>query len=78
MKSFQVCTNTNKCYCDLGWAGTDCTTTVIITTTISSYVAVTMTQDEASGKKETQYGKTFSPNPSNIIKLEVLIKPKKN
>ena len=34
--------------------------TVTITTTVSTYVAVTMTQDEASGKKETQYGKTFS------------------
>lgn len=54
----QVCTNANKCFCNLGWAGLDCSTKVDITTTVAS-VSTQATQDSAikMEKKETPYGR---------------------
>ncbi|KAI4494456.1 hypothetical protein M0802_008948 [Mischocyttarus mexicanus] len=55
-----VCTNTNKCYCNPGWSGTDCSIQQDIPT-LGPAIPATEPSDVGSstpnmGKKETPYG----------------------
>lgn len=58
----QYCTNENKCYCESGWSGSDCSIAVAVTTT---YPMPTPPPDatktvgnlaDIMKKKETPYG----------------------
>ncbi|PSN55652.1 hypothetical protein C0J52_21827 [Blattella germanica] len=62
-----VCTNVNKCYCEMGWSGPDCSIQIEVTlspqhTTASSATGTQASKDGTSGleiqmkKKETPYG----------------------
>lgn len=53
---FQVCTNANKCFCNLGWSGTDCSIQVDISTTNAPVVVFTQDSSIKMEKKETPYG----------------------
>lgn len=53
---FQVCTNMNKCYCNSGWAGPECSQETAITTTENSIVTITQDPSIKMERKETPYG----------------------
>lgn len=57
--AFQVCTNINRCYCDIGFAGPDCAIVVPITTPAPTEPAPTADNTIKMEKKETPYGKRF-------------------
>lgn len=70
-----MCTNINKCYCDNGWGGPDCSLVVEITQPPMSQTEVSPTMSSAERakseieskmeKKETPYGK-FGKTYQNI------------
>lgn len=56
---FKVCTNMNRCFCDVGFAGPDCAIVVPITTPAPTEAAPTADNTIKMEKKETPYGKLF-------------------
>lgn len=65
----QICSNLNQCFCDNGWTGNDCATSVDISPTSkqNSADATLSPEDKKKAKnsledkmimKETPYGKT--------------------
>ncbi|XP_070509632.1 disintegrin and metalloproteinase domain-containing protein 12 isoform X4 [Chironomus tepperi] len=69
-----VCTNTNKCHCEFGWAGTDCSTALAITTTIAS--ATTPVPDSGVIKmerKETPYENYHGSNTGFLVAVLVSV-----
>lgn len=54
----QVCTNVNKCFCNPGWSGTDCSIVQSIPTpSTTSTLEPVNKPDNKMVKKETPYGK---------------------
>lgn len=46
----------NKCHCNFGWAGTDCSGESTITSTYPAIVTVTQDPSIKMERKETPYG----------------------
>ncbi|XP_035721048.1 disintegrin and metalloproteinase domain-containing protein 11-like isoform X18 [Vespa mandarinia] len=66
-----VCTNSNKCYCNPGWSGTDCSIQQEIPTIVPA-VPTTEPSDEGSstpnmGKKETPYENYHGSNTVFLV-----------
>lgn len=55
--SFQVCTNVNRCFCNVGFTGPDCSIEVPITTYAPTDPPPTHDSSIKMEKKETPYGK---------------------
>lgn len=53
----QFCTNANRCFCDMGWGGPDCSTVVLLTTPMPTEALPTPENTIKMEKKETPYGK---------------------
>lgn len=56
-KLLQVCTNINRCFCDFGFTGPDCSIPVPSTTAAPTLSAPTSDNTIKMEKKETPYGK---------------------
>ncbi|XP_014610805.1 PREDICTED: disintegrin and metalloproteinase domain-containing protein 11 isoform X11 [Polistes canadensis] len=67
-----VCTNTNKCYCNPGWSGTDCSIQQDIPTLGPATIPATEPSDVGSstpnmGKKETPYENYHGSNTVFLV-----------
>lgn len=58
--AFQVCTNVNRCHCDVGFGGPDCALVVPVTTPLPTDAQPTADNTIKMEKKETNYGKRSS------------------
>lgn len=72
----QTCTNVNKCYCNLGWSGADCSIQIEIVEIIeaTSEPEVTIKPDDLSDqmqKKETPYGRNLFWRMYHIVCLSL-------
>lgn len=56
-RSIKVCTNINKCYCDFGYGGPDCSIQIPMTAPPPTDHAPTPDNTIKMEKKETPYGK---------------------
>ncbi|KAH8361231.1 hypothetical protein KR200_007687 [Drosophila serrata] len=72
-----VCTNTNRCFCDMGWGGTDCSSVVLLTTALPTEALPTPENTIKMEKKETPYGTSDKNRISTltmVIILTVIVK----
>ncbi|XP_033239028.1 disintegrin and metalloproteinase domain-containing protein unc-71 isoform X2 [Drosophila pseudoobscura] len=72
-----VCTNTNRCFCDMGWGGTDCSSVVLLTTALPTEALPTPENTIKMEKKETPYGTSDQNRISTltmVIILTVIVK----
>ncbi|TMW45919.1 hypothetical protein DOY81_009004, partial [Sarcophaga bullata] len=72
-----VCTNTNKCFCDMGWGGIDCSLIVLLTTPLPTEALPTPENTIKMEKKETPYGTSDQDRISTlsmVIILTVIVK----
>ncbi|XP_034671736.1 disintegrin and metalloproteinase domain-containing protein unc-71 isoform X2 [Drosophila subobscura] len=72
-----VCTNTNRCFCDMGWGGTDCSSVVLLTTAVPTEALPTPENTIKMEKKETPYGTSDQNRISTltmVIILTVIVK----
>ncbi|XP_043067293.1 disintegrin and metalloproteinase domain-containing protein unc-71 isoform X4 [Drosophila bipectinata] len=72
-----VCTNTNRCFCDMGWGGTDCNSVVLLTTAPPTEPLPTPENTIKMEKKETPYGTSDQNRISTltmVIILTVIVK----
>lgn len=60
----QVCTNTNRCFCDFGFTGPDCSIALPVTTPAPTEAGPTQDNEIKTEKKETRYGE-FTPSNRN-------------
>ncbi|XP_067640123.1 uncharacterized protein mmd isoform X3 [Eurosta solidaginis] len=72
-----VCTNTNRCFCDMGWGGIDCSLVVLLTTPLPTEALPTAENTIKMEKKETPYGTSDQNRISTltmVIILTVIVK----
>ncbi|ALC49632.1 mmd, partial [Drosophila busckii] len=71
------CTNANRCFCDMGWGGSDCSQVVILTTPVPTEALPTPENTIKMEKKETPYGTSDQNRISTltmVIILTVIVK----
>lgn len=76
---WQYCTNVNKCYCEVGWTGTDCSIQLEVTTPplTTASVAPAPSQDKGKGnnlegfmkKNVTPYGESVTVVLLSFIRM---------
>ncbi|XP_052857388.1 zinc metalloproteinase-disintegrin-like VLAIP-B isoform X8 [Drosophila gunungcola] len=72
-----VCTNSNRCFCDMGWGGNDCSSVVLLTTALPTEALPTPENTIKMEKKETPYGTSDQNRISTltmVIILTVIVK----
>ncbi|XP_016973040.1 disintegrin and metalloproteinase domain-containing protein unc-71 isoform X5 [Drosophila rhopaloa] len=72
-----VCTNSNRCFCDMGWGGNDCSAVVLLTTAVPTEAVPTSENTIKMEKKETPYGTSDQNRISTltmVIILTVIVK----
>ncbi|XP_020805688.1 uncharacterized protein LOC110182065 isoform X3 [Drosophila serrata] len=62
-----VCTNTNRCFCDMGWGGTDCSSVVLLTTALPTEALPTPENTIKMEKKETPYENYHGSNTVFLV-----------
>lgn len=62
-----MCTNTNRCFCDIGFAGPDCAIVVPVTTVAPTEPPPTADNTIKMEKKETPYGKQIVATLKHVI-----------
>ncbi|XP_034671738.1 disintegrin and metalloproteinase domain-containing protein unc-71 isoform X4 [Drosophila subobscura] len=62
-----VCTNTNRCFCDMGWGGTDCSSVVLLTTAVPTEALPTPENTIKMEKKETPYENYHGSNTVFLV-----------
>ncbi|XP_055911634.1 disintegrin and metalloproteinase domain-containing protein unc-71 isoform X1 [Eupeodes corollae] len=62
-----VCTNTNRCFCDMGWGGMDCSLIVILTTPMPTQALPTPENTIKMEKKETPYENYHGSNTVFLV-----------
>ncbi|XP_046802620.1 uncharacterized protein LOC111677536 isoform X5 [Lucilia cuprina] len=62
-----VCTNTNKCFCDMGWGGIDCSLIVLLTTPLPTEALPTPENTIKMEKKETPYENYHGSNTVFLV-----------
>ncbi|XP_073834320.1 disintegrin and metalloproteinase domain-containing protein mind-meld isoform X4 [Musca autumnalis] len=62
-----VCTNTNKCFCDMGWGGFDCSLIVLLTTPLPTEALPTQENTIKMEKKETPYENYHGSNTVFLV-----------
>ncbi|XP_060665493.1 uncharacterized protein LOC132797745 isoform X8 [Drosophila nasuta] len=61
------CTNANRCFCDMGWGGTDCSTVVLLTTPLPTEAFPTPENTIKMEKKETPYENYHGSNTVFLV-----------
>ncbi|KAG5678287.1 hypothetical protein PVAND_007974 [Polypedilum vanderplanki] len=67
-----ACTNTNKCHCNFGWIGNDCSTPSYATTTIPSLTTVASGEIKME-RKETPYENYHGSNTGFLVAVLVSV-----
>ncbi|XP_037932465.1 uncharacterized protein LOC119667246 [Teleopsis dalmanni] len=62
-----VCTNTNRCFCDMGWGGIDCSLVVLLTTPLPTEALPTQENTIKMEKKETPYENYHGSNTVFLV-----------
>ncbi|XP_050332244.1 disintegrin and metalloproteinase domain-containing protein unc-71 isoform X8 [Bactrocera neohumeralis] len=62
-----VCTNTNRCFCDMGWGGVDCSLVVLLTTPLPTEALPTAENTIKMEKKETPYENYHGSNTVFLV-----------
>ncbi|XP_067640130.1 disintegrin and metalloproteinase domain-containing protein unc-71 isoform X10 [Eurosta solidaginis] len=62
-----VCTNTNRCFCDMGWGGIDCSLVVLLTTPLPTEALPTAENTIKMEKKETPYENYHGSNTVFLV-----------
>ncbi|KAL9881597.1 LOW QUALITY PROTEIN: disintegrin and metalloproteinase domain-containing protein mind-meld [Glossina fuscipes fuscipes] len=62
-----VCTNTNRCFCDMGWGGIDCSLVVLLTTPLPTEALPTPENTIKMEKKETPYENYHGSNTVFLV-----------
>ncbi|XP_002044233.2 uncharacterized protein LOC6620021 isoform X3 [Drosophila sechellia] len=62
-----VCTNTNRCFCDMGWGGNDCSSVVLLTTALPTEALPTPENTIKMEKKETPYENYHGSNTVFLV-----------
>lgn len=65
----QSCTNMNKCHCNFGWMGLDCSGESTVTSTTPATVIITQDPSIKMERKETPYGKRDTPYFKAFLKV---------
>ncbi|XP_030378642.1 uncharacterized protein LOC115627181 [Scaptodrosophila lebanonensis] len=62
-----VCTNSNRCFCDMGWGGVDCSSVVLLTTSLPTEAIPTSESTIKMEKKETPYENYHGSNTVFLV-----------